>query len=221
MACFEVAQGQDNAAPLRSICAMALVHCAVGDLDILEHLVDLFGDPEPTVRINAIKAIANFSSREAALLIRAKANAGDAEADVTGQCFASLLDISPTDYLAYVGRFVRNENEDLRYQAILALSSAPSSESVEALKTLLNDTTDFQTHEQVLMALGRSRHKEATAFLLHLIEKGEVGRAAKSIKALANGPFRDVLLDQVKKIVIERKDSSLKRTFRLEFEHGG
>src|SRR4029077_14111178 len=62
---------QDTAAHFRGTCAFGLVQSSCGDsLDVLTRLVDLLAAPEKPARIDAARAVANYSRREGIPLLR-------------------------------------------------------------------------------------------------------------------------------------------------------
>ena len=90
----------DTAVDVRTSCAMGLV--ASGYPRALVELTALLNDAEAGARLGAVRAIACGNPREAELLLRAKALAGDAEAQVLGECFTGLLAVAPEQSIAFV-----------------------------------------------------------------------------------------------------------------------
>src|SRR5215831_3951845 len=70
----------DTAADVRGTCALGLV--ATGYPRALVSFAGLLYDPEPDARIGAIRAAANGTPREAELLLRSKALAGDEQHEI-------------------------------------------------------------------------------------------------------------------------------------------
>lgn len=85
----------DAESTLRGSCALALVACSLPRDIILLHLTDVLADPEMRVRIDAARAIAQLPGPDTVLMLRVKAQAGDKEPAVIGQCLLSLLGIDP------------------------------------------------------------------------------------------------------------------------------
>ena len=93
---------------LRGACALALVDCSLPRETILLHLADILADPEMRVRIDGARAIAQLPGQDAILMLRVKAQAGDKEPAVIGQCFLSLLGMDPRGSIPFVARFLTN-----------------------------------------------------------------------------------------------------------------
>ena len=107
----------DTAAALRGSCALALVACSLPRDQILIHLADALADPDMRVRIDAARAIAQLPGQDSILMLRVKAQAGDKEAAVVGQCFLSLIGIEAWSGVPFVTRFLAAAKEELRYEA--------------------------------------------------------------------------------------------------------
>ena len=90
----------DTAVDVRASCAMGLV--ASGYSRALVELTALLNDTDAAARVGAVRAIACGNPREAELLLRSKALAGDAEPQVLGECFTGLLAVEPEESLGFV-----------------------------------------------------------------------------------------------------------------------
>ena len=123
----------DTAATLRGACALALVACSLPRDAILLHLADALADPEMRVRVDASRAIAQLPGQDSILMLRVKAQAGDKEPAVVGQCFLSLMGIDARASIPFVARFLTGKNEDLRFEAAAALGECPDVAAVETL----------------------------------------------------------------------------------------
>jgi HEAT repeat protein len=151
---------QDTAVRLRGVCTLALIQCKISEFELLSRLVELLGDPEKGVRIEAVRAIGQCSSRDAGLLLRVKATAGDTEAEVIGQCLTTLLDMNADEHVAYVSRFL-NASDDVRFEALAALSECRDPRGAQVLIDSIKRTRDLEIKEEMIWAIGRSRHPVA------------------------------------------------------------
>ncbi len=98
---------QDTAQTLRGICLLALASCNdMPRAQILRLLVDAMADEAQTVRVEAVRAVAEMDGEEAALVLRLKARVGDREAPVIGQVFDSLLRLERDAALPLVAEFL-------------------------------------------------------------------------------------------------------------------
>ena len=150
---------------LRGACALALVDCALPRENILLHLTDILADPEMRVRIDGARAIAQLPGQDAILMLRVKAQAGDQEPSVIGQCFLSLLGMDPQSSIPFVARFLTSANEELRFEAASALGECPDLLAVETLIARWRVERSIEMKRAIELSLGVSRIPEAKEFL--------------------------------------------------------
>jgi HEAT repeat protein len=158
----------DAESTLRGACALALVGCSLPRETILVHLADVLADPEMRVRIDAARAIAQLPGQDTMLMLRVKAQAGDREPAVIGQCFLSLLGIEPRTSIPFVARFLTAAQEDLRFEAAAALGECPDALAVETLIARWRVERNVEMKRAIVLSLGVSRVPEAREFLDHL-----------------------------------------------------
>jgi HEAT repeat protein len=159
----------DSAAALRGACALALVACSLPRDTILIHLSEVLADPEMRVRVDAARAIAQLPGLDSILMLRVKAQAGDPEPAVVGQCFLSLLGIDARAAIPFVARFLTAKNEDLRFEAAAALGESTELLAVETLIARWRVERDPEMKRAIVLSLGVSRVAEAKEFLKELI----------------------------------------------------
>jgi HEAT repeat protein len=155
----------DAAIALRGACALALVACSLPRDQILIHLADTLADPELRVRVDAARAIAQLPGQDSILMLRVKAQAGDKEPAVVGQCFLSLLGIDPRPSIPFVAKFLTASNEDLRFEAAAALGECPELLAVETLIARWRAEKKAEMRRAIILSLGVSRVPEAKQFL--------------------------------------------------------
>jgi HEAT repeat protein len=163
----------DSAGALRGACALALVACSMPRDAILLHLADVLADPEMRVRSDAARAIAQLPGQDSILMLRVKAQAGDKEPAVIGQCFLSLLGIDPRGSIPFVARFLTSTNEDLCFEAAAALGECPELAAVETLIARWRVERSADMKRAIVLSLGVSRIPEAKEFLDRLKEHSE------------------------------------------------
>ncbi len=122
----------DAAAALRGMCAQGLLRTRYRDA--LTEVLQLLVDREPPARLGAVRALALNGGEAGVLLLRLKALTGDAEPEVLGQCFSGLLAAAPEQSLAFVAKYVDDEDESTAGAAIWALGESRLSSAVEILK---------------------------------------------------------------------------------------
>jgi hypothetical protein len=173
----------DTAVTLRGICLLALPSCQDLRRDqVLRCLVDALTEREHTVRLEAVRAIAQMEGPEAPLLLRLKARVGDDESAVIGQAFDSLLRLEGAASLPFLAGFLQWKKEEVREEAALALGASRLPAAVDLLREALATARDPQFRDVLMRALSASRQPAAIDILLDLYRKG---RPADSTAALA------------------------------------
>jgi hypothetical protein len=205
---------EDTAATLRGTCALALVECRLDAGTILRRLIDSLSDPERGVRIDAVRAVSHFP--EAPLLLRMKAAAGDPFSEVVGQCFASLLEVSPED-VDYIAQYVDPRHGDVSFEAVAALGASRKPEAMAALIASWRQQRDPELRGAILTSLGASRAANAHDFLLSLIAEASPEVAAAAVVALARSRFLPDLRERVAAAVKARDDARVSEVFDGEF----
>lgn len=169
---------QDSAGVLRGECAAALPGCV--DLsrgDVLRLLVEALCDKEFTVRVEAVRALAQMQGDEAALVLRLKARMGDEEGAVVGQAFDALLALEGGAAIDFVADFLRSGKQ--REEAALALGASRMEQAARVLREAWEHARERDFRGVLLRAISASRQDEAIAFLIGLVERGgEDGDAA-------------------------------------------
>ena len=202
----------DTAAALRGTCALALVDSTLPAQIVLTNLVDLTADKEKLVRLEAVRAISSMGRDESELLLRLKLLSGDVESEVTGQCMLGLLELNSADAVSFVERYLATD-DDLRFEAIAALGTAPQPEAVEGLIRCWKATRETA----VLRSLGISKHVAAIDFLIEVAETGPTSGASIAIESLAGSRFRIEITQRLLKALDARGDSDLLRVFHRFF----
>jgi len=177
---------EDTAGALRGACVLALA--AGTDArreDVLRVLVDGLTDPLQTVRLEAVRAIAEMGGEEAPLLLRLKARMGDREPPVTGQVFEALLQLERAGAIPFVAGFFVTAAPEVQAEAALALGASRLPEAVEVMERAWNAARDPDLKEALARALSASRQPRAFEFLLGLVRNGRAVEAAAALEALA------------------------------------
>jgi len=176
---------EDTASTLRGICVLALVACSdVRREDVLRGLVEALTEKAQTVRLEAVRAIAEMGGDEAPLLLRLKARCGDAEPPVAGQVFDSLLRLEGREAIAFVAAFLESGTADVQAEAALALGASRLPEAEEALEAAWGATRDPDLRYALARAISSSRQPRAFDFLLDLVKNGRAADASMALEAL-------------------------------------
>jgi hypothetical protein len=191
----------DTAGTLRANCAHALVGCdGLIAQDLVLLLLDLLVDKDKSVRVEAVRALAQLGDF-AVPALRMRALIPDEEAEVSSVCFQALLAIDQRGSIAFVSRFLAEEGPAAE-EAAFALAET----HIEAALDELLRVRKSQTHadpalaDALLQAIAITRLRRGVDFLLSLIES-EDRDADKAIEALARFTSSQEVLDRLQSAV--------------------
>jgi HEAT repeat protein len=182
----------DTAGTLRATCALALVQCrALSEADLLGYLVELFGDKDKSVRVEAARAVEQVGSSSAALLLRLKAILGADEPEVLGACYGGILRIEGLSAIPWISRFLGSA-DDAAAEAALAIAATHSPQAFEVLRERIDAESDPWFRSVLLSAIALTRQDAALDYLFDLI-KTESLQAEPAVEAiLRSGPSTEV-----------------------------
>jgi HEAT repeat protein len=214
--------GQSDSAPtLRGACALALINCQLDDLSLLAQLTHGLADPAKPVRIDTAVAIAQLGRTEGALLLRLKTLLGDTEPEVLGQCFSSLLSLSPRESVQFIGEFLKAPSEDIQQEAAGALAQSGQTEAIEHLTRFWEERLSPEMRRALLIHFASSPMPELSEFVLSVVENERSELSAHALAALATSRHRTNLAGRISAVVNERRDPNLRRIFEREFGSQG
>lgn len=179
----------DTAGPVRARCVLALVATTIDPSDLLVHLADRLFDTDKAVRVEATVAIAQIGAPASPLILRVKARAGDAEPEVIGQCFASLLELEPSNALAFVAGFLAHNNDELRFEAVHALAQTKADGALPNLIAFWQTEMSLELRRALVGALAASPHRAAAEFLLRIVGDRRVAISLAAISAIGASRF--------------------------------
>jgi len=201
----------DTAGTLRGTCALALLQCR--DLtrdEKLWHLMRALTDSAANVRADAARALADLGGREAALLLRLKAQMGDGEASVTGEALESLLQVEGEAAVAFVIGFLDAPNTEVREEAALSLGASRLPAAVAALIARWKGHGGRREGgDSLLRGISASRQEAAIAFLLDLIRMGGEQEALAALEALKVHRDSREIVERIRTVVEGRGDGVL------------
>ena len=198
----------DTAADVRASCAMGLV--ASGYPRALVELTALLNDAEAAARMGAVRAIACGNPREAELLLRSKALAGDAEPQVLGECFTGLLAVEPDESLKFVAGYLTHADEAVRELAALALGESGLDGALAPLKSAWSGVLLSEGFRRALVQAAAAHRSEAAFdWLLVIVAESRVPVALTAIEALALYRHNARLMQRLKSALAERGDRAL------------
>ncbi len=203
----------DTAADVRASCAMGLV--ATGHPRALVEVAALLHDAEPDARLGAVRAVGCGQPREAELLLRGKALAGDTEPAVLGECFVQLLAIEPDESLEFVAARLAHGTGLERELAALALGESRLDGALAPLRAAWDEPLlPAGLRGALLRAVTMHRSEQAFAWLIELLEDRDVRIAADVLEALALYRDNAKLAARVRAAVEARDDDALAVRFR-------
>jgi hypothetical protein len=172
----------DTANVLRGTCALALVQSTdITRQETILHLIDALTEREPTVRRDATLAIEQIGGHEPLSLLRMKARVGDAESEVTGQVFESLLRLDPGSSTPFVGGLSRKQGRPGSRGSGARVRSASA---FELLKEAWKKSKDRALGPVLLGALSASRLDDALEFLFAVVRDGRQAEREDALRAL-------------------------------------
>jgi hypothetical protein len=198
----------DTAVDVRTSCAMGLV--ASGYSRALVELTALLNDTEAGARLGAVRAIACGNPREAELLLRTKALAGDVEPQVLGECFTGLLGVEPEESLDFVAAYLRHDDEAVRELAALALGESRLALALPPLREAWDGVLLGDEFRRALLRAAAAHRSEASFdWLLAIVGEARVPVAKEALEALAPYRHNDKLMQRLKTALTERGDAAL------------
>lgn len=206
----------DPAAAMRGICAMALV--VTGDPSGLRHATDLLMDKHVPARAGAVRALASSGEDGAALVLRLKLHVGDPETEVLGDVLSGLIQLDPLNSLPLVEQYLDDSDEAVADAAAIALGESRRPEALEILHKRLARALTASTRRPLLLAIAITRRPEAVTILLEQLTTLRADSAKHVLEALRIYRADASLCDKVRRIVENRKDTTLREEFDKSFK---
>jgi HEAT repeat protein len=205
----------DTAAQTRAVSLLALVR--IGNPRQLEVLADHLMDAEPLVRLNAARAAGYAGNDTAALLLRMKSLAGDAEPEVIAECFTQLVRIQPARSIEFLERFVDSKDETIRQSALLAIGASHHPAGLKLLADCWASSFGTDARSHLAGAIAAHRSNEAVEFLVDRLEQSGSDLAMAIVEAMQIYRRDEAIYRRVKAIVDARSDGKLSSTFARRF----
>jgi hypothetical protein len=205
----------DTAAPLRGMCAQGLLRTRCRDA--ITEVLPVLVDHEPPARLGAVRALALNGGDAGVLLLRLKVLTGDSEPEVLRECFSGLLAAAPECSLAFVAKYVDDEDEMTVEAAIWALGESRLPSALEILKEKWERTVDREARKILLAALAASRLQEALDFLCLQLRTANSRTANDVLQALAPYAGSESIRKAVAAAVQEREEASVTAAFNERF----
>jgi hypothetical protein len=205
----------DSAGTLRGNCAHALMGCeGLIAQDVLLLLIDLLADTDKSVRVEAVRAIAQLD--ELALpVLRLRALIPGEDPEVLSVCFSALLAIDRDASIAFVARFLEN-GDDAAAEAAFALAETRHPAALTLLLNLRHHPTQAASEPWfagvLLGAIALTRLPQALNYLIGLIES-EDREAPAAIEALGKLSPGAELRGRIEQAIEETGSPRLKKVW--------
>ncbi len=195
----------DTAGTLRATCGLALVQCrSLSETDLLAHLLELLGDKDKAVRVEAAHAIEQVGSPSASLLLRLRATLGADEPEVLGACYSGILRLEGVRAIPWIAQFLASADDDAA-EAALALAGTHSPEGFAALRECLTKAQDPKASDPwwrsaLLSAIALTRQDAALESLLELVRTESLD-AEQAIEAVVRSMPSSEIIQRLEKSV--------------------
>jgi hypothetical protein len=202
----------DTAAELRGVCALGLVRANYND--VMNELAELVVDPDPSARLNAVRAI-GYSENDlvGAPMLRMKLLSGDEHPEVIVEAFASLMKLAPAKQVKFVARFLEKPDAEMREMALLALGQSRQPAAFDLLQSMYEREIRVDKRRVFLQPIALTRLPAGHQFLLHVIADEPRDLAIAAIEALK--PYRSdsSLRAKMEKAVNDRDEPTVREAF--------
>ena len=204
---------QDVASPLRGLAIQALVN--IERPEALTIATDMLTDDEDWARMGAAKALRAIGSQAGAHVLRYKALTGDPSLEVMNECFAAMLEYSPS-WVDAVAPYLLSSNDGVATMAALAIAEARPYGALSHLQQAWEEQRSPDTRDAVLQAIASLRSDEAVAYLISLVE-GESMTAMQALTALTLYAASESVVEQVRAAATANKRREVYAMFERLF----
>jgi HEAT repeat protein len=196
---------------LRGLCALALA--SMNYPDVLFDVAPLLFDSEKEARLHAVRALAVTEQTSAELMLRVKAMSGDADAEVTAECLASLMKLSPHKSLSFVEGYLHHVDAVVREGAALAIGESHLPQAFEVLRKCWDETVLAEMKIGLLLPMALLRSEQAFEFLVNVASEGEPKTAEAAISACRLYASDNAHLSRLGRVVKKRRLPVLTKAF--------
>lgn len=208
----------DSAGTVRANCAHALIACeGLANHDLLLLLLDLLVDQDKSVRVEAVRAMAQIGELAVPVLrLRALVPSHPPEEpEVLGACFSAVLAIEHEQGIPFVARFLE-AGDDAAGEAAFALADTHHPLALSALLKRQHGIADPWFGGVLLSSIALTRLPEAVDFLIGMIES-DVREAPAAIEALARSSPGEELRRRIECAVAAAGSPRLAKAFEEHF----
>jgi HEAT repeat protein len=206
----------DSAGALRANCAHALIGCdGFDNQQLLILLLDSLVDHDKSVRVEAVRALAQLGDAAVPVLRLRALEPGPEPEEVMAQCFAALIAIEREVAIPFIAGFMKSEN-DASGEAAFALAETHHPAALAALLERQKTVSDPWFAGVLLSAIALTRLPQGLDFLIGLIED-EDRQAETAIEALARIAPAAELRERIQQVVDETGSQRLRKAWVEQF----
>lgn len=207
----------DTALDVRNSSAMGLVGTSYDRAAVA--IAELMCDPEAYVRAGALRALACIRAERAEPLLRFKALSGDPEAEVIGECFASLLRVDIDETVEFVARFLDGADQEIAQYAALALGESRETPALNALCKAFDQIYVEREFRRILIrAVVLQRSEPAFTWLLNTAAERDADACKLVIEELSIYRANSKLQARLAQVLTVRDDTVLVQLFHEAWE---
>jgi hypothetical protein len=169
---------------------------------------ELLADPLIEVRIGTADALGQYGGPNGAPLLVQRLRTGD-DSRVLLACASALIELEDRFARELLGPWLRQDSDELREVAALALGQSKSGEAGELLIAWFDEMAWERDVELAARALALHRSERARRCLLTHIANGSVGRARAAVRALSAHRYDPRLCESVREATQRNGDPTL------------
>ena len=140
----------------------------------------VLSDPEPAVRVGAVRAVASLAPQMAEATLRQKIAAGDTSSEVMDECFRALIQVNREDSIPLIATFLLSR--EVGEYAAFALGESRDSSALEILKQAYHER--LQVRQVLIQAIGLVRSRDTVDFLIDVIRDDNETNAEVAYNAM-------------------------------------
>jgi hypothetical protein len=200
-------KSEDSAGELRAQSLAGLIRSRHPGASVAN--ATLLVDPERPARAGAAEAAAELHPDVAVPLLRLKVSIGDAEPEVIGACWVSLLSLAPEESLAAAAAALETARSEAEAEAIaLALGASRLEGAIDPL-IAWSERIAPASRRAAFTALALLRRDRALDHLIGVIASGRFEHARDALRALAHFRHDPRLVERVREAIASRGDAKL------------
>ncbi len=173
-------------------------------------MATLLADPEWGARLGAAEAAVELEAAVAVPLLRFKVLVGDAQPEVIGACWASLLQLAPDESVPAAAEALGARSDAESDAIALALGGSRLEAALEPL-VAWSERASPLSRQAAFAAITLLRSDRGFGHLLDVVARGPLHHARDALRALGHFLYDARLAEQVRNAVATRGDPTLRK----------